>query len=101
MNFNYIDVTAANLGVNDPKTENASITVYPNPIKNQSTLHIKSSITEPVNLKIVDMKGDICFSSDDYFTNEDIKIGDKLASGIYLVNVTYGAVKKSLKIIKN
>lgn len=101
MNFNYIDVTAANLGVNDPKTENASITVYPNPIKSQSTLHIKSSITEPVNLKIVDMKGDICFSSDAYFTNEDIKIGDKLAAGIYIVNITHGAVKKSLKIIKN
>ena len=47
------------------------------------------------------MKGDICFSSDDYFTNEDIKIGDKLAPGVYIVNVSYGNIKKSIKIIKN
>lgn len=101
MNFNYIDVSLASLGVNDSETENDSFTVYPNPIKSQATLHIKSFTTEALSLKIIDMKGDICFSSEDYFTNEDIKIGDKLASGIYIVNVSYGSIKKSIKIIKN
>ncbi|MBF4507317.1 carbohydrate-binding protein [Flavobacterium sp. JLP] len=101
MNFNYIDVVATNLGVNDPIAEKDSFNVYPNPFKNQSTLHIKSSITEPLTLKIVDMKGAVCYSSDEYFTNEDIKIGDKLATGIYIVNASYGLVKKSIKIIKN
>jgi hypothetical protein len=101
MSFNYIDVSVSSLGVNDPKTENEAITVYPNPIKSQSTLHIKSTITEPLSLKIIDMKGDICFSSDDYSTNQDIKIDDKLSTGIYILNVTYGSIKKSLKIIKN
>lgn len=101
MNFNYIDASIGSLGVNDPVLEKDSFTVYPNPIKTQSTLHIKSSITEPLSLKIVDMKGSICFSSDDYFTNEDIKIGDKLSTGVYIVNAVYGSVKKSIKIIKN
>ncbi|MCD0468656.1 cellulase family glycosylhydrolase [Flavobacterium sp. JAS] len=101
MNFNYIDVTAANLGVNDPKLEKDFFTVYPNPIKSQSVLHIKSADTEPLTLKIVDMKGTICFSSDSYYTNEDIKIGDKLSSGVYIVTATYGSIKKSIKIIKN
>lgn len=101
MNFNYIDVTAANLGVNDPTLEKDTFTIYPNPVKNQSTLHIKSSITEPLTLKIVDMKGLVCFSSDSFYTNEDIKIGDKLATGVYIVKASYGSVKKSLKIIKN
>ncbi|SEP02873.1 Por secretion system C-terminal sorting domain-containing protein [Flavobacterium sp. CF108] len=101
MNFNYIDVASGNLSVNDPKADNDSFTIYPNPIKVESTLHIKSFTTEPISLKIVDMKGSVCFSSNDYSTNEDIKIGDKLATGVYIVNVSYGSITKSMKIIKN
>lgn len=101
MNFNYIDIVATNLGVNEPNAENDFLTVYPNPVKNQSTLHIKSSITAPLTLKIVDMKGIVCYSSDEYFTNQDIKIGDKLSAGVYIVNISYGPVRKSVKIIKN
>lgn len=101
MNFNFIDVIASNLGVNDSSIEKDTFTIYPNPVKNQSTLHIKSFTTEPLNLKIVDMKGIVCYSSNDHFTNEDIKIGDKLAAGVYIVSATYGSVKKSVKIIKN
>jgi len=101
MNFNYIDVTAGNLGVNDPIAEKDSFTIYPNPVKNQSTLHIKSSETESIILKIVDMSGKVCFESKDYFTNQDIKIGEKLAAGVYIVNASYGKIQKSIKIIKN
>lgn len=101
MNFNYIDAASGNLGVNDPKTDSDSFTIYPNPIKVESTLHIKSFTTEPISLKIVDMKGSVCFSSNDYSTNEDIKIGDKLTAGVYILNVSYGSVIKSMKIIKN
>ncbi|WP_337966448.1 glycosyl hydrolase [uncultured Flavobacterium sp.] len=101
MNFNYIDVAQANLGVNDPTFEKDTFTIYPNPVKNQSILHIKSADTEPLSIKIVDMKGTLCFSSNSYYTNEDIKIGDKLSTGIYIVTASYGSVKKSLKIIKD
>ncbi|MNY77074.1 hypothetical protein D3C86_2168640 [compost metagenome] len=75
--------------------------MYPNPVKNQSILHIKSTETESVKLKIIDMNGNIVFSSDSYFTNQDIKIGDKLPKGVYVVNAVYGKEKKSVKIIKN
>ncbi|MBF4518456.1 carbohydrate-binding protein [Flavobacterium sp. ANB] len=101
MSFNFIDVAVSNLGVNDPTFEQDSFTVYPNPIKNQSVLHIKSSNTEAVTLKIVDMKGSICYSSDRFYTNEDIKIGERLSSGVYIVTAVYGSIIKSIKIIKN
>jgi hypothetical protein len=101
MNFNYIDITASNLGIDDPVLEKDFFTIYPNPIKHQATLHIKSEITEPLSLKIVDMKGALCYSSDAFFTNEDIKIGEKLSGGVYIVNAQYGKIKKSIKIIKN
>ncbi|MBE8728184.1 glycosyl hydrolase [Flavobacterium hungaricum] len=101
MNFNFIDVEAVNLGIDDPVSEKDALTIYPNPFKEQSVLHIKSAITEPVRLKISDMKGAVCYSSDAFYTNEDIKIGDKLSNGIYIVTVQYGSFKKSTKIIKN
>ncbi|PBJ09367.1 glycosyl hydrolase [Flavobacterium sp. ACN6] len=100
-NFNYIDVAVANLGVGESELEKDSFTVYPNPVKSQSILHIKSTETESVKLKIIDMNGNIIFSSDSYFTNQDIKIGDKLPKGVYVVNAVYGKEKKSVKIIKN
>ena len=102
MSFNYIDVVTGSLGVNDPVLEQDFFTVHPNPVKSQSVLHIKSANTEPLTLKIVDMRGQICYASDANFTNEDIKIGDKLlANGVYIVTATYGSVTKTLKIIKN
>lgn len=101
LNFNYIDIVASNLSVDDQNLEKDSFTIYPNPVKNQSILHIKSSITEPVKLQIVDMNGNICYSSDSFSTNQDIKIGERLANGVYIVNAVYGDVKKSMKIIKN
>jgi len=100
-NFNFIDVAVANLGVNENEVEKDNFTIYPNPVKTQATLHIKSNTTEPLTIKIIDMKGDVCFTSSDYFTNEDIKIGEKLAKGVYIVNAEYGNIKKSIKIIKN
>ncbi|TDW49129.1 putative secreted protein (Por secretion system target) [Flavobacterium sp. 270] len=101
MNFNYIDAAVANLGVNDPELEKDAISVYPNPVKNQSVLHVKSAFTEPLTVKIFDMKGTLCFSSNAYSTNEDIKITDKLSKGVYIVNASYGKIKKSIKIIKD
>ncbi|MWB93156.1 carbohydrate-binding protein [Flavobacterium sp. GA093] len=101
MTFNFIDVSTSSLGMNDPKLEDDSFSIYPNPIKNQATLHIKSATTEPLKIAIIDLKGNLFFTSEDYFTNQDIKIGDKLSTGVYIVTATYGSVKKSLKIIKN
>ncbi|MDQ6471803.1 glycosyl hydrolase [Flavobacterium sp. LHD-80] len=100
MNFNYMDFSLVNLGVNDPIAEKDSFTIYPNPVKSQSTLHIKSVDTEPLFIQVIDMKGIVCYQSKDHFTNEDIKIGDRLASGVYIVKASYGKIQKSIKIIK-
>lgn len=101
MSFNLIDAVVASLGTNDAEIEKDNLTIYPNPVKHQSILHVKSATIEPLTVQIIDMKGTVCYSSADYFTNQDIKIGEKLASGVYIVNVSYGTIKKSIKIIKN
>ena len=73
-----INVSTSVCALEVDKNEIDGFVIYPNPVKNQSTLHVKSSITEPLTIKIIDMKGDVCFSSSDFSTNEDIKIGDKI-----------------------
>jgi hypothetical protein len=101
-NFNYIDVVnESNLGIKDSNLENSSDTFYPNPFTNEATIQIKSTITEPIHLKIIDMKGTVCFSGTDFYTNQNIKIGNHLASGIYTVVAIYGDTKKTFKVIKN
>ena len=67
----------------------------------KTKIQIKSPTTEPIKLKIVDMKGTVCFSSNDFYTNQNITIDSHLATGIYTAIVTYGTAKKVFKVIKN
>ena len=101
-NFNYIDVVdESTLGIPEKISENNSTYFYPNPFTNGTKIQIKSSTTEPIQLKIVDMKGTICFMSNDFYTNQNIAIDNNLASGIYTVIVNYGTTQKTFKVIKN
>ena len=101
-NFNYIDVVdTGNLGIKDSNLENNSDFFYPNPFTNESNIQIKSATTEPLRLKIVDMKGTVCFSSNDFYTNQDIKLENHLSCGIYTVIAIYGNTQKTFKVIKN
>jgi hypothetical protein len=47
------------------------------------------------------MKGVVCFSSNDFYTNQNIEIDNNLATGIYTAVVTYGTTEKTFKVIKN
>jgi hypothetical protein len=101
-NFNYIDVVDEGLlEINDVVFDDKSDILYPNPFTSEATIHIKSTITEPIRLKIIDMKGTVCFSSTDFYTNQNIKIGNHLATGIYTVVAVYGDTQKKFKVIKN
>jgi hypothetical protein len=100
--FNYIDIIAeSDLGIDENKQDAGSNCFYPNPFKNETTFKIKSSTVEKIVLKIVDMKGIVCFSSDTFYTNQDIKLGSGLSSGLYIVYATYGATHESFKVVKN
>lgn len=101
-NFNYIDVAdEGTLGIDDVILEESSDVFYPNPFTNETSIKIKSVTTEQINIKIIDMKGVVCFSSTDFYTNEDIIIGNQLSTGIYTIVAVYGNTKKIFKVIKN
>lgn len=101
-NFNYIDAAdESNLGIEDKTSISHPDVFYPNPFTNETTIQIKSAFTEPLQIKIIDMKGQTSFSGNNFQTNQNIKVGNHLASGIYTVVVVYGNTKNTFKVIKN
>ncbi|MBC7451101.1 MAG: carbohydrate-binding protein [Cytophagales bacterium] len=73
---------------------------YPNPFTGNATFKINSKKDETVSIKIIDMKGAVCYSSETFNSNEDISIGNELSSGIYSVVVVFGDAVKTFKIVK-
>jgi hypothetical protein len=101
-NFNYIDVTAdSDLGIDAVNSNSTSNIIFPNPFTNETSFKITTAMNEKIVLKIIDMKGIICYSSEAFSTNEVVKIGATLLKGIYIVSLKYGTLHQNFKIIKN
>jgi endo-1,4-beta-D-glucanase Y len=74
--------------------------VYPNPFSNDVTIRINSAGTLEVTLKVTDLKGTEVYASSAYYTNEDIKLGSELRSGMYIVRASYGNKMSLIKLTK-
>ena len=100
-NLNYIDViNDINTGIKDADLETDSYELQPNPYTHEVIFKLNSQNVDKIYLKIIDMKGSVCYSSDAYYSNEDITIGNGLANGIYTVIVIHGNRLKRFKIVK-
>ncbi|WP_348798863.1 glycosyl hydrolase [Flavobacterium adhaerens] len=101
-NFNYIDaIDESTLGIPNTTLENNKMFFYPNPFTNETKIQIRSAKKDPIQLKIIDMKGSVCFSSNAFYTNQNITIDNNLSPGTYTAIVIYGNTKKTFKVIKN
>jgi hypothetical protein len=72
----------------------------PNPIRNYFTLKIQSNSKEVVQLRVLDVSGRIVETRDGMETNTAFQIGNNFRPGIYLVEVTQGKQRKTLKLIR-
>ena len=101
-NFNYIDaVDESSLGISNETSVKNTVLFYPNPFTSDSKIQIKSPTTEPIQIKIIDMKGSVCFSGNDFYSNQNITVDKHLVSGIYTVIVTFETEERIFKVIKN
>jgi endo-1,4-beta-D-glucanase Y len=73
---------------------------YPSPFTEETTLRINASATAPLSIRLSDVKGNPVYQSDEFFTNEDINLGKGLASGVYMVQISYGSKVQIIKIVK-
>ena len=82
-----------------PVSGESNYSLYPNPYQTSSSVVVSSSVSGSVIITIIDMKGTVVASYTDN-TNTEIKIGESLDSGIYLVRIQNGSELAILKLIK-
>lgn len=90
-------ITAVSLSEN---TE-FSFSFYPNPFSGQGFLKTTSEQNEPIEIKIIDIKGALVYSSKEHSTNEKISVGNELSAGMYFLQVTFDKEVKTLKFVKS
>jgi len=75
--------------------------VYPNPFSDYTNIIIHSPVTEQITLTVVTIQGLVCYSSSQYYTNQEFTVGSELISdGVYFVQLAYGSELKALKLVK-
>jgi PKD repeat protein len=87
-------------GIDDYEFSSDSYDFFPNPFTNSAVFNVKSDVTEKVSIKILDVSGVLLYTSDTYYTNNDIMLGENLDKGVYTVLVNFGDKIKAFKIIK-
>jgi uncharacterized delta-60 repeat protein len=94
------------LGIINFKTDNNSVLIYPNPIKNSSTLDYVLTKNENITISLNDLSGRLVKN---YIMNENENKGEhktelyfdnNIAAGNYFLTLSDGAGKVSVKIIK-
>ncbi len=116
-----IDITGAASGAGTLKIDNirliktASITtdvqvfktiantasVFPNPFANEVTFIISSDENKMAAVNVVNMLGDVVYTSAQLYTNQNITFGKDFAPGIYFVDSTVSGQHQVIKICKN
>jgi len=79
----------------------ATYEVQPNPFSDYTSIIVHSPSTEQITLSIIDVQGVTCYSTSQYYTNQQFTIGRELsADGVYFVQLAFGAELKVLKLVK-
>lgn len=88
----------ANVGINNLENSIAW-SIYPNPFSEQITIRLNESVTEPIEIRIMDMTGRLVFNSTvNQTTTLDLR---SIKSGIYFVSlIGENASTSTMKLIK-
>lgn len=97
--YNYVRLVrdASVTGIEDIKSENHSIKIYPNPAKDVLNFSIDESISDESILQITNLTGQTVISTD--VSNNQVDIS-KLSRGIYTLSITTQTEHYTNKFIK-
>lgn len=76
------------------------VNAYPNPFSADMRLKIESNSSEKVDVVIYDIAGKILQTLPGQKANTEISIGEKLAPGVYLIDVRQGEVSQRTRVVK-
>jgi hypothetical protein len=92
------DITVVT-GINDPVAAD-SYTIFPNPFMKETSLVINSDVKATIQLTVMDTKGVTYPVNKVYYTNEEIRMGEELSSGVYIVQALYADRVVTFRIVK-
>ncbi len=75
------------------------VNIFPNPTTSAFNLQISSSSSEAFAVKVLDVQGRLIKSLVVYAT-EINNIGNDLKSGVYMVEITQGKEKKTVRVVR-
>jgi hypothetical protein len=76
-------------------------TVAPNPTTDHFRLSVRGiQNAAPIHLRIIDMNGRVMESRANLVSGSTITVGERLATGVYLIEVQQGSLQTVIKAIK-
>jgi hypothetical protein len=76
------------------------VTALPSPYIESFTLDIESDFDTPLDIVVYDMNGKVLEVHRNVDPSEIPQMGENLAAGIYIVNVTQEGITESIKVNK-
>lgn len=94
--------TAMRKPVNDVTEgiEGLQVFASPNPTTNAFTVQIASADKQPVTVRIVDLYGRTVLQQTNVSPTSTLRLGEKLTSGLYMIEVIQGNKSSKLKLLK-
>jgi beta-glucanase (GH16 family) len=84
----------------NPSSVNSVFEVFPNPFTENAALKIHAEAGSLINLRILDSRGALVYSSYGLDANQILKIGEGLPAGLYLIMLSVNDEVSVSKIIK-
>ncbi len=83
----------------EPEVSGLSITAWPNPTVTYFNLKVKSPVKETVIIRMYDMAGKL-MEIKSGVPGDNFIIGERVRSGMYIIEVSQGANKQKVKLVK-
>ena len=77
-----------------------TVSGYPNPSRSSFNIQVSGLSTENVSIKVTDMTGRLIEQRTSVPANQTIQIGTNYRAGLYYIEVSQGAAKQQLKMVK-
>ncbi|WP_172623217.1 T9SS type A sorting domain-containing protein [Flavisolibacter ginsenosidimutans] len=77
-----------------------TVSGYPNPSRSSFNIQVSGVSTENVSIRVTDMTGRLIEQRTSVPANQTIQIGSTYRAGLYYIEVSQGAAKQQLKMVK-
>jgi hypothetical protein len=93
-----LSISMAPNGLWNTSNNSIAYTMFPNPFIDGVNVTFNTLVNSNLSLSIINMNGEIVFSSNEYSTNETIVLGKELPAGLYIIKAISD---EKAQVIKN